>query len=289
MDFWLMRVRRTVRAVVCGLTALCGVAIPVCAGTPSIRDKSGRFEATLAPADGWCSSVVSVNLRAAREAFERAPEDVQRFIGAVRAGILDDCPAAEIIRVHGLGDGVGVFVAYTTKKSGWRIQVFPSVDRVLSMLDGRRSSAWGQELAYLETRTYFDRAKLPNVNLADGNSNAESSQVSWNIEGIEGATYISFDWQRRFSSLGDLADASTRLVAERCASEGGKIGNPSKREIAAGLRANTFECAGDKSHLYIGLVFAVTDNIECTLVLTSESKSAFSLMLDYLADKDVIN
>lgn len=290
MDIRLTMVRNGFKCWIACLLALLTFASSVAAEAPTIRDKTGRLRATIVPANDWCSSVVSVNIRANKDVFDNSPEDVQRLIGAARLGILEDCPVVEIIRIHGLVDETGVFQAYTAKAIGWRIQVYASVGGVLSMLDAKQSPAeFSHNLAYFETRTEFARAKLPNVVLNPDDPIAESARVSWRIEGIDGATYVLSNRSKTFPTLGDLADAIAHQLAEQCGDEGkGAIENPDERNVASNIQTRSFVCVQLVKRNVVAILVKEIDDVATIFIMTSESSRSVDTLMSFMSDKSII-
>ena len=91
----------TYRSAICaGCAALVTIVMlltAVQAEAPVIWDPRSTLRAKVIPAADWCASVVSVDLHATQTVFEKSSEEVQRFIGAIRASVLYECPVAEII------------------------------------------------------------------------------------------------------------------------------------------------------------------------------------------------
>lgn len=258
------------------------------ASAPVISDANGRLRAEVLPAEGWCSAVVSADVRATKEVFEKYPEDVQKFIAAMRLGIVTDCPIAEIIRMRGLVDGAAVFRAYTDKGSDWRIQVFSSVDGILSMLEaGLTPPQASQKQAYFETRTQFDRAKLSDLALDSNDATADSDHVSWKITGIDGTTYVFNDRQKTFATLGSLADASAHQLAQQCADGNGAVDAPSSGDIASNIQSRSFTCVRGDDRKSYGLVSNEMDKTTTIFAFSSDSKSAVDLLVKYLSDVSI--
>jgi hypothetical protein len=260
------------------------------AEAPVIRDVRGAMLAKIVPAAEWCGPVVSVELHASRQIFEKKPEEVQRFVGAIRAGMDYDCPAVEVIRIRGFAGKAGIFLAYTAKESDWSIKVFTAAKGVLSMLAPRDSSATAlRQLAYFETKVQFDRAKLENVIFEAVESGEEADHIAWRIEGIQGATYVVTDRRAHFRSFDDVVDAAAHIIVDRCVNDsGGMPLGAMSRKILPNAQLRSFECVNNNMRAYVSIVTKEVDDMVVIFSMSSDRKLELDTLVKFLADKGIM-
>jgi hypothetical protein len=259
------------------------------AEAPTIRDKTGRLWATVVPTSGWCGSVVSVDIHGSRNIFEHSPVEVQEFIGATRGSIVEDCPIAELFRLHGFVDDIGVFQAFTAKSNGWRIQVFAGEARILPMLRPKEpDSLYSEEFAYFESRTQLDRARLPNVVVDPVVRDSPSDHVAWRAGGVEGFTYALLNRMKYFASLGAFADSMAHVIRAQCSNrnENG-WDNPGHSDREEVIQTRTVQCEQGGRKLYIGVVAKEVDNVATIFLIYSIYPSVVAKMEEFISDKDI--
>lgn len=264
------------------------VAVAAHAQAPNVRHHSGRISAAIVPPEDWCSSVVNVDLRATRSIFSKESDEVQRFVGAVRASIVEDCPEAEIVRIRGYAGAARVFQAYSAKQSGWNIVVLPTASGFLPMLQIKGPAhAMSRELAYLETRALFDRARLKSLQIDTADEGDGTDHLAWRIGEARGATYVVIDRKLLHKTLSDLADTAAHLLAADCLADG-TVRNPENGKSATDVQSRTFDCVRPDGTVSTGVIVHETDNIAVILTLYSEFPTLHATLVRLLTDANMV-
>lgn len=278
-----------IRAIVAGVLAAMVYSFfhdTVRAEAPTIWDEHISLRANVVPAIDWCSQVVSVDLKGTRQVFEKSSEEVQRFIGGIRASVLYDCPLAELIRIHGIVNNAGVFLAYTQKSSSWSIRVFPSVAGILSTLSSKEVPASAlHDLGYFETWTLFDRARIENIVFQMAGLSSQPDHVQWEIEGVYGSTDV-LKGLGSYRSLTDVTNSAAHIFVDGCVNEGnGFVRNATSEDIASNVKVRTFECIRRQASSKIGVIVKEVANFTLVFSFESEHYQLFDTLFNLVADK----
>ncbi|MFZ0844767.1 MAG: hypothetical protein WAM62_03180 [Pseudolabrys sp.] len=285
-----MLLRHVIGAGLVAVSVYSTLACTARAEAPVIWDPRSSLRANVVPAADWCSPIVSVDLHATQPVFEKSSEVVQRFIGAIRAGVLYDCPTAEVIRIHGIANKTGMFFAYTAKASEWNILVVPSVAGVLPMLAAKGSApAAARELEYYETRTQFFRAKLEDIVFDARAPGDEADYLAWRIDGLDGATLVLTDRREHYRSLAELADEAAHFYVDRCVgNREGTIKNAVSEDVSPNMKVRSFECFSGQAVYRTAIVTKEIDNVTVIFTLKSQHLILLETVLKFITDKSIL-
>ncbi len=187
----------------------------------TIQSSSRSMTAVVLPARDWCASIVSVEIRGTRAAFENSPVEVQRLIGATRFSVQDDCPDAEVIRIRGVDRGRTIFLAYTTQEKRWSIELVYSENDILSVLQtnlGRAEVV--RRVAYLETLSHMIRVGVLQLQYTLERFDPADTKINWEIDDINGETFLSFIGRENKESTAEVSADFARTASNRCPGHG---------------------------------------------------------------------
>lgn len=250
-----------------------------------VRGPIKEIEALVVPAKDWCSSVVSAELRGPKESFKSRPEDIQRLIAGTRIGVLEDCPAAELIRIRGVDNKKSLFLAYTDKSAGWSISVVDAEPALLPMLklDASKENSV-RKIALLETKSHMARIGIQGIVYDLEAKDEEDVRQNWKLKDIEGSTFLTFNRSDRFASIAELADLFANAAVDECAA----AENLSRDSLKSGIEVRGFDCQASDGITHKMITVIEISNITATYVTASKSNDDLVALNRLIADGSVL-
>ena len=269
------------------LAALAGLmaGAPAAAKELPITGKLDNAAAFIVPATDWCSEVVSVEIRSTKDVVEKGMVEIQRLIGGTRGLIVADCPEAEIVRVRGLEKGKTIFLAYTQKIDGWRIRVVHSDGDILKLL---RLDLSQKEIlrgiAKVETQSHMARIGIRDFSYDKRPTEAEDVKINWDINDIQGETYVTILGDNPEMQTAELADQMANALINFCPEPSGLATDGDDKAI----QVRGFECKNQGQNFYYGLVSIRIGNIATHFVLNSTQKQNVLDLIKLIADEKTL-
>lgn len=205
-----------------------------------VRSRDGAFTATFQPPQDWCGQIVSVDVSGRAASFQRSLEGLQRFIGAVRASVTVDCPAAQGLRLRGHTPEGDAFLAYSLAWRDWRIDV---IDARIPALEPLRAQADHPEtlsdIARVFTIRLTARADVSDVTWATGPQQAVGA---WSLLDVVGRTTALHALPDGMISPRSFADELGNEGVSACRQASGEDGDYIILDQGAAAFARGFTC-----------------------------------------------
>ena len=233
-----------------GIVWLAAASAPPPAMAEVVRGQSRelgiRFE--VAGGSDWCQPAPLIRLDAdAATAFKSNSVPFQQMIGRIRAVVAGQCDIIEELAVEGYAKGQLVFVAETSRQTGWRhLVVLDPVTKLALCLDGQHAhpDCPRRAQAYRVARQALRPDTFPGLELTTLLDPRLPTHLGWKAGDVIGKITIAeadhiADY---YDSSNALADSFFADMMQACASNGGVAGEPWTLEGAKLITLGGFAC-----------------------------------------------
>jgi hypothetical protein len=212
-----------VACVLLGVAAAGGAAGETVQGQS--RELGIRFE--VRGGEAWCGPEVGVDLTADNAGAIRpdTPAFV-RMAGRIRAVVMDQCPAVEVIAFHAAAPRSPVLTLETTRLTRWRglVHVEATTRRPACPPQQPEASACGKRAeAYLALHRIMQGERFAEAELTTVLDDQDAAHAVWVAGGVVGKLTIKDRGELGggFASGAELGDAIAAGVADQCGRDGG--------------------------------------------------------------------
>ncbi len=204
----------------------------------------------------WCSPAVAVQLTAQNAAaynLDHAPFAL--MLGRIRAILVDQCRATELITFDGAAAGRRVFLAEASKLTQWRrfIGLDPTTQQPMCQGASRNSAECDKRAAaYITAKQLMRGSLFDDADLATFLDTGSEEHLAWRTQAVAGRLQLTNPEELggQYENIAALADAIIGQSADACAGAGGQSGQIATGDYVGDIAYRSLACQPSGQAIY---------------------------------------